>query len=141
MNAHVRQMLGFPAVVALAGLAGCIGTAGLILVLGGAREANVWDILALYQFGGLPAAAIGFHNAACRILRRRPNVVLELALFASAQVAVTPFAEFVVRSSLTGTQGHAIVVAALVLAAAGVTLLGPWTASASNTPEEPQEVR
>ena len=115
-----RFALGYLVVATLAGLGGFFGVMFAIMLLGGIREPNVWDMLMLYRLGGLAGAAMSFHFATVWLLRRTPPLVPEVALFIIVQFAVGPFAEFVVASDLNGEQGQAIV--ALTLVAAGSVL-------------------
>jgi hypothetical protein len=123
--AKVRFALGYLAVVIIAGLGGFLGSFVMIVLIGGIRDPSVWDMLTIYQIGGLSAAAASFHAAMVYIMQRRPPGLLEIALFLFAQFSIGPFARFVVASELTGDQGQTIVVAVLIFSGALIAWFTP----------------
>jgi hypothetical protein len=125
----VRFFLSYLSIAVGVGTVGIVVFAMLFTLVSIAPDgADVWDALNVVKLYALPCAALTFHLASKNILGRRPNLLVEMLLFGLVEWQLTPFFEFVVKSSLTGPQGIAIAVA-------GLTLAG-WVVAA-NSPECP----
>ena len=111
--------------IVTAGLAGLIGTFVALVLVGGAREATVWDTLTLVQWGGLPAATGTFWLCARLLLLKNLSLLVVTPLFVVVQFSLPPFFRQVVRSDLSGNQGAVFVVAVLIITAVVVAWRAP----------------